>query len=67
MNPDRNPGAGQRPRTESERLLAQCREAFLRQTGDAFLPGPELIARSGQASLEDAFVHLLGSGEGLAA
>jgi sodium transport system ATP-binding protein len=28
---------------------------------------PELIARSGAASLEDAFVALLGSGEGLAA
>jgi len=29
--------------------------------------GTDLIARSGQASLEDAFVALLGSGEGLAA
>jgi len=28
---------------------------------------PELLARSGQTSLEEAFVHLLGSGEGLAA
>jgi sodium transport system ATP-binding protein len=29
--------------------------------------GPELLARSGKGSLEDAFVSLLGSGEGLAA
>jgi sodium transport system ATP-binding protein len=29
--------------------------------------GPELLARSGESSLEDAFVRLLGSGEGLAA
>jgi len=29
--------------------------------------GPELLARSGKSSLEDAFVSLLGSGEGLAA
>jgi sodium transport system ATP-binding protein len=28
---------------------------------------PELLARSGEATLEDAFVRLLGSGEGLAA
>jgi sodium transport system ATP-binding protein len=28
--------------------------------------GPELLARSGKSSLEDAFVSLLGSGEGLA-
>jgi sodium transport system ATP-binding protein len=29
--------------------------------------GAELLARTGEASLEDAFVRLLGSAEGLAA
>ena len=29
--------------------------------------GPELMSLAGEASLEDAFVRLLGSGEGLAA
>ena len=29
--------------------------------------GAELLVRTGQATLEDAFVSLLGSGEGLAA
>jgi len=41
-------------------ILGRCRVVA---TGTA----AELVAQSGQTTLEDAFVHLLGSGEGLAA
>jgi sodium transport system ATP-binding protein len=52
-----------------QEVAALCDRIVILGRGRVVATGtaPELVARSGQASLEDAFVHLLGSGEGLAA
>jgi sodium transport system ATP-binding protein len=52
-----------------QEVAALCDHIVILGHGKVVAAGtaPELVARSGQASLEDAFVHLLGTGEGLAA
>ena len=52
-----------------QEVAALCDRIVILGHGKVVATGtaPELIARSGQSSLEEAFVHLLGSGEGLAA
>jgi len=52
-----------------QEVAALCDRIVILGRGRVVATGtaPELLARSGQTSLEEAFVHLLGSGEGLAA
>jgi sodium transport system ATP-binding protein len=52
-----------------QEVAALCDHIVILGHGKVVAAGtaPELVARSGQRSLEDAFVHLLGTGEGLAA
>jgi sodium transport system ATP-binding protein len=52
-----------------QEVAALCDRIVILGQGKVVAVGtaPELVTRSGQASLEDAFVHLLGGGEGLAA
>jgi sodium transport system ATP-binding protein len=52
-----------------QEVSALCDRIVILGRGQVVATGTatELVAQSGQTSLEDAFVHLLGSGEGLAA
>jgi len=52
-----------------QEVSALCRRIVILGRGKVVAMGtaPELLARSGERTLEDAFVRLLGSGEGLAA
>jgi sodium transport system ATP-binding protein len=51
-----------------QEVAALCDRIVILGRGRVVAEGtaPELIARSGEATLEEAFVHLLGTGEGLA-
>jgi sodium transport system ATP-binding protein len=52
-----------------QEVTALCRRIVILGRGKVVAAGTaaELLARSREATLEDAFVRLLGSGEGLAA
>jgi sodium transport system ATP-binding protein len=52
-----------------QEVSALCRRIVILGHGKVVATGSatELLARSGEQTLEDAFVRLLGSGEGLAA